>query len=748
MLMSSSVRILSGFLSPSSSSTVSSSLVPFTPRRRLKTSYSKSKPLCRCSLRFQEKSASEASSNSENTRSEKELVNNMMQSAPPQRASIDGEDEVSGIEVPRQNYIPISKSQLLDAILLILLEGDGAGKNDGGGGGGVDEFLRLSSCLDSILHAEHKRILEAMRADYALSHCVDQEGIVVGDGEAEIKMGLDYGLEELRKLLLGSYEKKPEQDFNVDSRSVKLMYAAETRNISMHLWIQYTICCLFSRHGSGLDTASRFQNAFVQLLYEAQFEELSAGDLKLASALNTDYLLTLPIYVDWKKASESKAIIFRRGYTAERQTGQLIVEKLDYLQSKLLQKIFFLISKPLEKVGIWINKILQNACETPEVQSWTKKLKLWMDNMSNNQNLYSLDDEKRESLWKVDQLSKSNLPIWLAAQRAAPRYEGLLSSIGPRGRLLRKIMTWTGFITPTPDTSSDVEIDEATSEPYARPIFLPRISLNDIWRPASLKACGNDMWKMLKTSVSILLSKSTLLEPAFQELIILYTKDTGQEDTTGDEKIPSLEIKIYETIPIPDIPVIFPHKKLSFRIIDTVRLDIASILGLLAYFINYKFENISSSPSAVLLDFVAITALILYASRVVLGYKQTRDRYQLLVNRTLYEKTLASGFGSVHFLLDASEQQQYKEAILAYAILLKSRKGEVRCSTSIGEQCEKFMYQAFKKKVKMPTDKAISTLVRLGLVTETLVNGTIHLQALPCTEAHEGLTRRWNSLIR
>lgn len=27
-----------------------------------------------------------------------------------------------------------------------------------------------------------------------------------------------------------------------------------------------------------------------------------------------------------------------------------------------------------------------------------------------------------------------------------------------------------------------------------------------------------------------------------------------------------------------------------------MRLDVASILGLLAYFINYKFENISSSP--------------------------------------------------------------------------------------------------------------------------------------------------------
>lgn len=57
--------------------------------------------------------------------------------------------------------------------------------------------------------------------------------------------------------------------------------------------------------------AARFQRAFLKLLRDAQFEELSAQDLLLTSALNTDYILTLPIYVDWKKASESNAIIFR-----------------------------------------------------------------------------------------------------------------------------------------------------------------------------------------------------------------------------------------------------------------------------------------------------------------------------------------------------------------------------------------------------------------------------------------------------
>ena len=57
--------------------------------------------------------------------------------------------------------------------------------------------------------------------------------------------------------------------------------------------------------------ATKFQRSFMNLLRNAQFEELSAQDLLLTYALNTDYLLTLPIYVDWKKAAESNAIIFR-----------------------------------------------------------------------------------------------------------------------------------------------------------------------------------------------------------------------------------------------------------------------------------------------------------------------------------------------------------------------------------------------------------------------------------------------------
>ncbi|XP_040999929.1 uncharacterized protein LOC121246027 isoform X3 [Juglans microcarpa x Juglans regia] len=657
-----------------------------------------------------------------------------------------GEEEEEGIsisklQVPRQKYISVSKAELLDAIVSMMFESQKDGDDS-------HEFLLLSSCLDSIVHAEHKIILEEMRTDYFFAHSTGKEETFNEGSDSSYRQSVTNE-EELDNAGdgingVGSLEGYENEDIELDT-PISFIHGLDLRNLLGSLDKNVK---KYSDSGSRVAIATRFQRDFMQLLYNAQFEELSARDLMLTSALNTDYLLTLPIYVDWKKASESNAIIFRRGYATERQKGLLIVEKLDYIQSKLLRGIFFVISKPLGKLGSWINEALQVAIQTQEVQEWIKRMKLWLEELSVFQQLLRYSQNASDYLPGVQQLSDRDLPIWLAAQRAVSRYEGILSSVGPRGRLLRKLLSWIGVIPATPEVPYESDGDSNASEPYKRPIFLSRISLSDIWRPATRKYCGNDFWKMFQTSISILLSQSVLQEPAFQELILLYTKEDSKGDPEIRDEVSSLQLKIYERIPIPDLPVIFPHKKLSFRIIDTVRLDAATVVGLLAFFINYKFEDVLSSPSAIFLDVVAISALIIYVTRVALGYKQTWDRYQLLVNKTLYEKTLASGFGSVHFLLDASEQQQYKEAILAYAILLRAEKGQVPCCRSVGDKCERFMYDAFKVKVEMPIDKAIDTLMRLGLVTETSIDGSNRLRAVPCPKAYEGLKERWNSLLR
>ncbi|XP_010507955.1 PREDICTED: uncharacterized protein LOC104784616 [Camelina sativa] len=646
------------------------------------------------------------------------------------------EEGISSIHVPREKYINVSKSDLVNGIVNTLL--------DSQDGGDADIFLLLSSCLDSILHAEHKRILEQMRADFVATQSLE-----------EVKTGDDSSSDDESFTSGGEVESESEDELNSNAKR------SEPKSVNGYDGLSFPLADGFDiwnflissagkhakkRSAESVMAATQFQRSFIQLLDSAGFEELSARDLALTSALNTDYLLTLPVYVDWKKASESNAIVFRRGYATEKEKGLLLVEKLDYIQSKVLQVIFSTIAKPLRKVGRLINKALSEASQTQEIQDLSERMKVWLKELSVFKESYF--DQTSDSFLKEGFRPDSVLPIRLAAQRAVSRYEGLLTPVGPRAKLFRKLLGWIGFISPAYETPSQLANDSNASEPYLRPIFLSRMTLDDIWKPASKKACGNDIWKRMKTWISILLSPSTLQEPAFEELILLYTKDASEkDDKSKDETRSSLQLEIFEKIPIPDLPVIFPHKKLYFRVIDTVRLDIASILGLTAYFVNYKFENISSSPSALFLDVIAVTALVIYATRVVLGYKQTWDRYQLLVNKTLYEKTLASGFGSVHFLLDASEQQQYKEAILTYAIILQAGKNQNMSYQGVRDRCERFMYDTFKIKVEMRVEKAISTLVRLGLVTETLVDSNTKLHAVSCPQAYISLKELWNSLL-
>ncbi|XP_006349583.1 uncharacterized protein [Solanum tuberosum] len=650
----------------------------------------------------------------------------------PSSSSSPENEGISGIKVPRQRYIAASKSQLLDAITTTMFNSPDE----------AHQFRHLSLCLDLILHAEHKVILEEMRVEYDRSHTNDSSNnTAVSSGQERNFTPNGRGSD----IVTSDVEKVENMDKYGRDMELKNLWTSGSNQFSGSPYVSFLkFVNKDSLEESRTAVSSRFQHAFLQLLSNAGFEELSARDLRLTSALNTDYLLTLPISVDWKSASQSSAILFRRGYATERQKGLLIVEKLEYLQSKFLQGVFSLIVKPLKKVSIWLTEVLERSITKDDAQIWARKTKLWLKYFSIFQQTSSDNQHISNRPFEVDTLSENDFPLSKAAQNAVTRYEENLSAAGPRGRLLKKLLVLIGVLPSTHKQQVD-EIDVTETESHLRPIFLSRISLSDIWEPASRKLCGNDFWRMLRTSISILLSKSTLQEPAYQELILLYIKGTCEGGDADIAEFPSLQLKIYERIPIPDLPVVFPHKKLSFRILDSVRLDIASVLGLLAYFINYKFENMFSL-SAILLDVVAVTALVIYVSRVVLGYKQTWDRYQLLVNRTLNEKTIASGFGSVYFLLDASEQQQYKEAILAYAVLLKENIQE-SCARNIGARCEKFIYDLLEEKVEMPVDKAVSTLVRLGIVTQDCLNGHTELQAVPCFKAHEILKKHWNTLL-
>ncbi|KAI5081235.1 hypothetical protein GOP47_0004418 [Adiantum capillus-veneris] len=688
-------------------------------------------------------------------------------------------EPITKISVPRQKYIPVSKVSLVKALADSFNDEKKA-----------SEFLMICSLLDFILHAEHKTTLEQMRLDYKITRSAlkkeaqHTKGKPKGGRKAKKKKGLlgrlleflnkRRGESKVAKSVSASMKKqltnttldqlyKDISDYGLEYPSLKenkldqgTISSSSTGNGTLSsnpgtTTSMATVPAAETTIRNSIAAAARFQRTFLKLLKNAHFQGLSARDLQLTSALNSDYLLTLPIEVDWKHTSSKVAIIFRRGYAAERQEGLLFGAKLDYIQSLVLRKIFNWFAKPLFRGGSWINQQLKRSRESDGVRTWTEEFTEWLKEPLKPE----IDDDFSgiiaDSL--TDAEKEDFLPIWIAAQQAVPRYEAFLSSVGARGLLLRKILVWMRILPPqSPKLSLNSGIGSTSFASSPRGNNLARISMRDIWLPASEMVCGNNIWRRLRATFLVFFSRSILQEPAYKELVLLYNLSDADDDERED-KIPNLQLKIYGKIPIPDLKVIFPNKKLSFRILDTVRLDIATIIGLLAFLINYRFDDFLSSPSAFVLDIIASSALIVYITRVALGYKQTYDRYQLLVNKTLYEKTLASGFGAAQFLVDASEQQQFKECVLAFALLMNKKNAKVETRESLAIKCENFLLNHFKEEVQMPIDEALGNLSRLGLIEENSSSGLgfsddcYILHAQPYIQSMSVLRERWTELL-
>ncbi|KAJ8550708.1 hypothetical protein K7X08_000078 [Anisodus acutangulus] len=156
------------------------------------------------------------------------------------------------------------------------------------------------------------------------------------------------------------------------------------------------------------------------------------------------------------------------GYAIERQKGLLIVEKLDYLQSKFLQGVFFLIFKPLKKVNIWLTEVLERSITKENAQIWAKNIKLWLKHFPIFQQTSNDSQHISNRPFEVDALSENDLPLLKAAQNAVTHYEENLSAAGPHGRLLKKLLVLIGVLPSTHKQQVELEIDVTETEPHLR----------------------------------------------------------------------------------------------------------------------------------------------------------------------------------------------------------------------------------------------------------------------------------------
>jgi hypothetical protein len=237
-----------------------------------------------------------------------------------------------------------------------------------------------------------------------------------------------------------------------------------------------------------------------------------------------------------------------------------------------------------------------------------------------------------------------------------------------------------------------------------------------------------------------LFQRSLIQEPTFQELIILY-RPAGHAPRKKTDPVPqrdqSIHIKAFNDIPMADLEVVFPEKKISMKPLDLVKL---SATGGIGFFMVLTKVVVQAALNPVL-ALAALGTMAGYASKVLMGFKVSRDRYQHVVTTSLYDKNRDNNLGVIFFLMDSLEEQELKETLLAYYILW--RDGTLKQS-ELDSRCEEFLHARCGVEVDFEVADALEKLAHEGLVT---CSGT-HYSAIPLDQALAKLDLQWDNYFQ
>uniref|UniRef100_A0A7C9CZ15 Aminopeptidase n=1 Tax=Opuntia streptacantha TaxID=393608 RepID=A0A7C9CZ15_OPUST len=200
----------------------------------------------------------------------------------------------------------------------------------------------------------------------------------------------------------------------------------------------------------------------------------------------------------------------------------------------------------------------------------------------------------------------------------------------------------------------------------------------------------------MEISFHNLLSKITIQEPTFDRIIVVYRRagSKGKDDR-------GIYVKHFKNIPMADMEIVLPEKKNpGLTPMDWVKFLASAVVGLIAVVSSLEIKADMRVVIAVLSTFI--------------GFQQNMAMYQNLVTQSMYDKQLDSGKGTLLHLCDDVIQQEVKEVILSFFILMEQGKAT---REDLDILCEELIREEFGESCNFEVDDAVQKLEKLGIVS-------------------------------
>jgi hypothetical protein len=210
----------------------------------------------------------------------------------------------------------------------------------------------------------------------------------------------------------------------------------------------------------------------------------------------------------------------------------------------------------------------------------------------------------------------------------------------------------------------------------------------------------------------------TVEVPVFQRLILVFR--LKQHARVGKEiSADTIYAKLFKDIPKHDLEMLLPGTEVRMSWLDHGKIVLPTLSG-----VGLAVHKIVTGAALLAISSVAGTLALLgliggtvgYGARSFFAYLNTKDKYQLSLTRSLYFQNLDNNAGVMYRLLDDAEEQEFREAMLAYFLLWKNAGPDGWTIEQLDLAAEDWLLHACAVQVDFEIADALNKLVAMKLI--------------------------------
>ncbi len=191
-------------------------------------------------------------------------------------------------------------------------------------------------------------------------------------------------------------------------------------------------------------------------------------------------------------------------------------------------------------------------------------------------------------------------------------------------------------------------------------------------------------------------------------------------------------IKLFQNVPKADLEMLFPNSEVRMRRIDKMIIGASAVVGgaivlvtklgasilllaaLIGFWLGWRDESVEMTQQHFLSFGIGVGVLGGFVFKEWSKFKNRKIKFMKALSDNLYFKNLDNNAGVFHTLTDAAEEEDFKEAILAYTFLNKAPAG--LSADELDREIESWFTDKYQCKLDFEISDALGKLERMQII--------------------------------